>query len=177
MVANLSTSQVVEEACRRAGGDYYQSPVGEANVVAAMRERQAVVGGEGNGGVILPALHFTRDAPLAAALTLQLLADTGGSLGDIVAGYSRFTIIKDRVARPEVELSSVLSQIVQTLSGAAVDRRDGLHLRWPDREMWLHVRSSGTEPILRFIAEGPSSELSEIHRLIEVAKEVVERRT
>ncbi len=177
VVANLSTSQVVEEACRRAGGEYYQSPVGEANVVAAMRERQAVVGGEGSGGVVLPALHFTRDAPLAAALTLQLLAETDGSLGEIVAGYPQLRIIKDRVARPEVELSQVFSEIVETLSGAAVDRHDGLHLRWPDREMWLHVRSSGTEPILRFIAEGPSSELPEIHRLIEVAKKVIERRT
>lgn len=167
VVANLSTSQIVETVCQEAGTDYRQSPVGEANVAAEMRRVGAVVGGEGNGGVILPALHYTRDAPLAVALVLQLLAETGVSLHEIVAGYPHFCIVKDRFPRRDLAIDELLARVEKTFPDAELDRRDGLHLRWRERHMWLHCRPSGTEPILRVIGEGPRDREGEVRELIE----------
>jgi phosphomannomutase len=174
VVANLSTSQIVETVCREAGAEYHQSPVGEANVAATMREVGAVVGGEGNGGVILPALHLTRDAPLAAAMALQLLAETEERIAEIVAKYPQFTIVKGRFPRRGVDLD-VLAELEEAFPGADIDRRDGIHLRWPDRRMWLHCRASGTEPILRVIAEGPRDREAEVRELMDGAGVVMAR--
>jgi phosphomannomutase len=173
VVANLSTSQAVAAVCEAAGVEYRQAPVGEANVAAEMRRAGAIVGGEGNGGVILPALHYTRDAPLAVALILQLLAETGDPLSAIVAQLPHFCIVKDRFPRTDVELDALAGDIVRAFPGAEIDRRDGVHLRWPKRRMWLHCRPSGTEPILRVIAEGPGESEGEVRRLVAKAGELV----
>lgn len=175
VVANLSTSQIVETVCSEAGAEYHQSPVGEANVAAAMRAAGAVVGGEGNGGVILPALHLTRDAPLAVALILQLLAEMGMALGAIVAAYPQFVIVKNRFPRGRIELDTLAGELESAFPGAVTDRRDGLHLRWPKRQMWLHCRASGTEPILRVIAEGPQEAEAEVRELVDGAGSIVAR--
>ncbi|MGD2153936.1 MAG: phosphoglucosamine mutase [Gemmatimonadales bacterium] len=175
VVANLSTSQIVETVCREAGAEYHQSPVGEANVAAAMRAVRAVVGGEGNGGVILPALHLTRDAPLGVALVLQLLAETGMTLGAIVAGYPQFVIVKNRFQRGHGALDDLAGELETAFPGAVADRRDGLHLRWPDRRIWLHIRASGTEPILRVIAEGPLDSEAEVRQLVDGAGAILPR--
>jgi phosphomannomutase len=173
VVANLSTSQIVEVVVEKAGADYQQTPVGEANVAAGMREATAMVGGEGNGGVILPELHLTRDAPLAVALILQLLASAEGRVSQIVAEYPQFQIVKDRFPLPEVETREILARVEQAFSGAEIDRRDGVHLRWRDQRKWLHCRPSGTEPILRVIAEGPAEEEAEIRQLVDAAGAIV----
>jgi phosphomannomutase len=131
-----------------------RAPVGEVNVAIRMREEQAVVGGEGNGGVILPGLHLGRDAPLAAALVLQLLSDGEQSLSEIVSDYPRYAIVKDKIDRPSVALDSVYDALRSSFSDANVDTQDGLRLSWPDS--WVHIRPSGTEPIVRVIAEAPS---------------------
>ena len=175
VVANLSTSQIVETVCHEAGADYSQSPVGEANVAAAMRTSGAVVGGEGNGGVILPALHYTRDAPLAVALLLQLLAETGCSTGEIVTQYPQFCIIKDRFQRGDVRVVELLDEIAKSFPGAEIDRQDGVHLRWRDRRRWLHCRPSGTEPILRVIGEGLREEEEEVREMVNAAGAIVAR--
>lgn len=166
VVANLSTSQIVEAVCVEAGVDYHQSPVGEANVAAAMREVGAVVGGEGNGGVILPALHYTRDAPLAMAMILQLLAETEASLQEVVAQYPHFFIVKDRVPRGGLAVGDLLARVEKAFPDAELDHRDGLHLRWRQRAMWVHCRPSGTEPILRVIGEGPRERADEVRELV-----------
>ncbi len=173
VVANLSTSQVVEDACVRAGAEYRQAPVGEANVASLMREAKAVVGGEGNGGVILPALHFTRDAPLAVALILQLIAESGLSLQELVAEHPRYVILKDKVPRMELELDQLAGEIQAEFPGAESDWSDGLHLRWRAQKSWLHVRPSGTEPIVRLIAEGPVADEARIGELIEASKKLM----
>ena len=173
VVANLSTSQIVEAVCEEAGADYHQSPVGEANVALAMREVGAVVGGEGNGGVILPALHYTRDAPLAVALVLQLLAETGASLKDIVAQYPHFFIVKDRFPRADLAIGDLLARLGKAFPDAELDRRDGLHLRWRRRQVWLHCRPSGTEPILRVIGEGPREREGEVRELVRAAGSMI----
>ena len=154
VVTNLSTSRVVEDAATAAGVECRRAPVGEVNVAVAMRESGAVIGGEGNGGVILPELHLGRDAPLGAALLLQLLLEEGRPLSAIVADLPRYVIVKDKLDRPDAPLGSVYDALRGAFPDATVDTQDGLRLSWPDR--WVHVRPSGTEPIVRVIAEAPT---------------------
>lgn len=156
VVTNLSTSRIVDDIAAEAGSRVIRAPVGEVNVATRMRAEHAVVGGEGNGGVILPDLHLGRDAPLAAALTLQLLHESDGTLSAVVAAYPQYYIVKDKLDRPLVGLDDVYSSLRASFADAAVDTQDGLRLSWPDR--WVHVRPSGTEPIVRVIAEAPTEE-------------------
>ena len=154
VVTNLSSSQCIADAARRAGQTTYRTRVGEANVAARMREVGAVIGGEGNGGVMLPELHATRDAPVAAALVIQLIAERRESLGRIVAERPRYAIAKRKVERPETPLETVYTRLEnESESVPEVDHQDGLRLSWPALGAWLHVRPSGTEPIVRVIAE------------------------
>ena len=159
VVANLSTSRIVDDLVAEFGSEVIRAPVGEVNVAVRMRDEGAVVGGEGNGGVILPELHLGRDAPLAAALILQLLVDEGGSLGGIVARFPQYRIVKDKLDRPDGKLDAVYESLREAFPDADVDQQDGLRLSWPDR--WVHVRPSGTEPIVRVIAEAPTTEEAE----------------
>jgi phosphomannomutase len=156
VVTNLSTSRIVDDVAGKAGGRVVRAPVGEVNVAVRMRAEGAVVGGEGNGGVILPDLHLGRDAPLAAALVLQLLAGSKQMLSEIVSEYPSYAIVKDKLDRPPVALDAVYDALRSAFQGAEVDTQDGLRLSWPDR--WVHIRPSGTEPIVRVIAEASSLE-------------------
>ncbi|MDP2480463.1 MAG: phosphoglucosamine mutase [Candidatus Palauibacterales bacterium] len=158
VVTNLSSSRVISDAARRAGQPVHLAPVGEANVARRMRETGAVVGGEGNGGVMLPALHLTRDAPLAACLVLGLLAAGGVSLEGWLADRPHYAIAKRRTARPEGSPEALYGALLADApTGASEDRQDGLRLDWPGEGRWVHVRPSGTEPILRVIAEAPTA--------------------
>ena len=154
VVANLSTSLVVEDAARSRGARFVRAPVGEANVARAIRDEGALIGGEGNGGVMLPALHIGRDAPLGVALILHLLAATGVTLSQLVSAAPRYTIVKAKGPRGP-ELRPLYDRLRQRFPDAVADERDGLRLSWRDR--WLHVRPSGTEPIVRLIAEAPTA--------------------
>jgi phosphomannomutase len=154
VVTNLSTSRLVADVAAEAGCELVLAPVGEVNVAVKMRSIGAVVGGEGNGGVILPDLHLGRDAPLAAALILQLLHESNGTLSAVVAQYPQYRIVKDKLDRPDAPLDAVYASLREAFAGAEVDTQDGLRLTWPDR--WVHVRPSGTEPIVRVIAEAPT---------------------
>jgi phosphomannomutase len=153
LVTNLSTSLVVEDAARAAGVEAVRAPVGEVNVAVRMRELKAPIGGEGNGGVILPEVHLGRDAPIGAALLLQLLVEEGRPLSTIVASLPRYVIVKDKLPRPNASLDTVYGALRKAFPDASADTQDGLRLAWPDR--WVHVRPSGTEPIVRVIAEAP----------------------
>ena len=151
VVTNLSTSRIVDDVAAAAGGTVVRAPVGEVNVATRMRDDGALVGGEGNGGVIVTELHLGRDAPAGAALVLQLLAQAGVPLSDIVGQYPRYSIVKDKLDRPNGSLEAVYGALTSAFIDADVDRQDGLRFSWPDR--WVHVRPSGTEPIVRVIAE------------------------
>jgi phosphomannomutase len=170
-VTNLSTSLVVGEAVRRAGSTLLLAPVGEVNVAVKMRDAKAVIGGEGNGGVILPELHLGRDAPVGVALILQLLAESGQSLSAIVSELPRFSIVKDKLDRPKAPLDTVYAALKAEFRDADVDTQDGLRLSWKDR--WVHVRPSGTEPIVRVIAEGPTEK--DARALVQRAREPLNR--
>jgi phosphomannomutase len=165
VVANLSTSQVVEDAARAGGATFLRAPVGEANVVRTMLQAGALIGGEGNGGVILPALHMGRDAPLGVALILQYLALENRPVSALVAGAPRYRIVKSKVPRG-ADLGSVSKLLKARFRDAVVDEQDGLRLGWADR--WVHLRPSGTEPVVRFIAEAPSE--AEAEELVGVCR-------
>jgi phosphomannomutase len=169
VVVNLSTSLVVEDAARAAGARLVRAPVGEANVARAIRDEGAAIGGEGNGGVMLPALHIGRDAPLGVALILHLLAVSGVTVSELVASSPRYTIVKAKGPRGP-DLGPLYRHLQDTFPDADTDERDGLRLSWPDR--WLHVRPSGTEPIVRFIAEAPTA--AEAEALIARARELLQ---
>jgi phosphomannomutase len=159
IVTNLSTSRIVDDIAQEQGRRVIRAPVGEVNVATKMRSENAPIGGEGNGGVILTEVHLGRDAPLGAALMLQLLLEEGKPLSEIVASYPRYSIVKDKLDRPAAPLDTVYSSLKTTFSDADVDTQDGLRLTWADR--WVHVRPSGTEPIVRVIAEAPTVEEAE----------------
>lgn len=171
IVTNLSTSRIVDDVATRAGRDVVRAPVGEVNVATRMRSEHAPIGGEGNGGVILSEIHLGRDAPVGVALILQLLLETGQSLSEIVDEYPRYSIVKDKLDRPDAPLGDVYEALRSTFPDAASDTQDGLRLSWPDR--WVHVRPSGTEPIVRVIAEAPSE--SAARDLIRAGREAVEQ--
>lgn len=167
VVCNLSTSLVVEDAAKAYGADVVRAPVGEAHVARKILELGAKIGGEGNGGVMYPALHAGRDAPLAAALALTLLAREGATIGELVAAAPRYVIVKGKVPRGAA-LDRVYAGLRGRFADAQVNVEDGLRLSWADR--WLHVRASNTEPIIRLIAEAPSGAAAE--GLVEEGRQV-----
>ncbi|MEP6492329.1 MAG: phosphoglucosamine mutase [bacterium] len=154
VVTNLSTSRIVEDVAVAAGVSAIRAPVGEVNVAVRMRDEGAPIGGEGNGGVILSEVHLGRDAPVGAALLLQLLHEENKPLSEIVSALPRYVIVKDKLDRPDASLATVYDALCSAFPEAAADTQDGLRLSWPDR--WVHVRPSGTEPIVRVIAEAPT---------------------
>src|SRR5438477_6723401 len=158
VVCNLSTSLVVEDAARECGAEVVRTPVGEVHVARAILRLAAVIGGEGNGGVMYPALHVGRDAPVAAALLLALLARDGKRVSELVAAAPRYVILKGKAERgtrnAEQGLDDVYAAVRKRFPEGNVDTQDGLRLAWRDR--WLHVRPSNTEPIIRLIAEAPT---------------------
>jgi len=153
VVTNLSTSQILDDVAQAYECKVVRSPVGEINVASRMKEIGAVVGGEGNGGVILPAVHYTRDAPLGAALILQHLLDEGGSISDAAARWPSYSIVKEKMSFPREHLDAAYSALRTRYADAGSDESDGLRLNWAEDRRWLHVRPSGTEPIVRLIAE------------------------
>ena len=165
VVCNLSTSLVVEDAARACGADVVRTPVGEAHVARAIVRLGAVIGGEGNGGVMYPALHVGRDAPVAAALLLTLLARENRRVSQLVAAGPRYVIVKAKVPRGPA-LEPAYAALRHRFADAEVDTQDGLRLAWPNR--WLHVRPSNTEPIIRLIAEAPSD--AEARPLVDEAR-------
>lgn len=158
VVANLSTSLVVEDAATSAGAVFERAPVGEANVARLIRQHGAVIGGEGNGGVMFPQVHTGRDAPVGLALILHLLATTKLTVSGLVEAAPRYSIVKVKVPRRD-DLAPSYQRLQSRFADATADSRDGLRLAWPGR--WVHLRPSGTEPVIRIIAEAATAEDAE----------------
>ena len=150
VVVNLSTSNLIEHVAAAHGVEVFRSPVGEANVVAGMRSHGAVVGGEGSGGLIFPAVHHCRDSFAGMALLLEYVAG-GGSVAGFVDALPPRARLAGKLPLPAAVPRSVLLQLRDGYPDAELDLRDGLKATWPDR--WLHVRASNTEPVLRVMVE------------------------
>lgn len=154
LVVNLSTSMVIDELARRHKVALYRTAIGEANVMAGMRAHKARLGGEGNGGVILPAVQPGRDAATAIALVLIGLQERGISLGEWNDQFPQFAMVKESFPLTRVTAAQALAQVRKAFRGKKMDETDGLKVVMADR--WLHVRPSNTEPIVRLFAEAPT---------------------
>lgn len=154
-VSNLSSSRALRDVTERHGGTYEAAQVGEVNVVAKMRETGAVIGGEGNGGVIYPECHYGRDALVGVALMLTQMAKSGKTLTQLRASYPQYVISKNRIdLRPGIDVDAILEKVRKAHSSDKVDTRDGVKIDFA--ESWVHLRKSNTEPIIRIYAEAHS---------------------
>jgi phosphomannomutase len=155
VVINMSSSRVVEDIARQFGVPCHRSAVGEANVVEQMRATGAVLGGEGNGGVIDPRVGWVRDPFIGMALVLDVMAETGQKLSVLVDELPAYTIVKDKYEVSRDRLPKLNDALRKRWPEARANTLDGLRLDWADR--WVHIRPSNTEPIVRVIAEAPSA--------------------
>ena len=154
-VSNLSSSRALRDVTERHGGKYYASAVGEVNVVAKMKEVGAVIGGEGNGGVIYPELHYGRDALVGTALFLTWLAHKGMTMTQLRATYPPYFASKNKIElTPAIDVDKVLREIKERYAGENVNDIDGVKIDFA--ENWVHLRKSNTEPIIRVYTEAKS---------------------
>ncbi len=159
-VSNLSSSQALKDITLKNGAEYHASAVGEINVVEKMKEVNAVIGGEGNGGIIYPPIHYGRDALTGIALFLTHLAKTGKTVKGIKKDLPDYFISKHKIElSPGIDLSDILSKISEKYSKHSIDKTDGVKIHF-DNE-WVHLRKSNTEPIIRIYAESDSEVKSE----------------
>jgi phosphomannomutase len=154
-VTNLSTSRMLDDVAAKFGGRVLRTPVGEANVIDAMLAQGAAVGGEGNGGVIDPRIVPGRDSLVGIAYVLQLMADTGKSISELVAEMPRYEIVKTKFECRVEDARRVVEAVKEQFAAEQVDTQDGVRVDWPAARAWVHARPSNTEPIMRIIAEAP----------------------
>ena len=170
-VSNLSSSRALGDVTRSHGCSYEASAVGEVNVVTKMKQAGAVIGGEGNGGVIYPEAHYGRDALVGVALFLTLLAQSGKTVTQLKAGYPPYEIAKEKVQlTPDIDVDAVLERMKQHYAGEKITDIDGVKIDFADS--WVHLRKSNTEPIIRIYAEAHTME--EAEQLAATVKKVME---
>ena len=151
-VSNLSSSRALSDVTQMHGGEYFASAVGEVNVVAKMKEVGAVIGGEGNGGVIYPELHYGRDALVGAALFLTYLAEKGMTMTELRKTYPAYFASKNKIElTPAIDVDKVLREMKSRYANEKVNDADGVKIDFP--ENWVHLRKSNTEPIIRVYTE------------------------
>ena len=156
VVVNVSTTRAIEDVAARSGVDVVRTKVGEIHVAKRMREVGAVIGGEGNGGVILPDVHLGRDAPVGIALTLQQLAEFEGPLSKLHAVLPHYVMSKQRIELADIDPQRALAALRERYANEELDLTDGVKIL--TERSWVHVRPSNTEPILRIMAEAPTRE-------------------
>jgi len=159
-VSNLSSSRALRDITQKHGGNYSAAAVGEVNVVEKMKETSAIIGGEGNGGIIYPELHYGRDALVGLALVLSQLASKEVKMSELRRGYPDYYISKNKIQLSlDTKPDDIIVAIAEKYSEQNPDLRDGVKIDFPDS--WIHVRKSNTEPILRIYAEAGSLDESE----------------
>jgi phosphomannomutase len=151
VVANLSTTTALDDVAISFGCPIFHTKIGEVNVTEEMKKQRAVIGGEGNGGVIYPRINFARDSLVGMALVLHLIAQTGKTVTELLKGFPHYTIVKDKMACPSDKLAAVQKMLQQEYAGYRLDTRDGIKVTLPTG--WFLVRGSNTEPIIRVVAE------------------------
>ena len=173
-VSNLASTRALKQITEKHGCEYNASAVGEVNVVAKMKETNAVIGGEGNGGIIIPELHYGRDALAGLALFLTHLAKFGKSASMLRATYPNYHISKNKIElTPDISVDGVLNSIKEKYSSNPINTLDGVKIEF-DNE-WVQLRKSNTEPIIRIFAESESESTAEhlAMKLIQDIKEVI----
>ena len=171
-VSNLSSSRALRDVTLAHGCQYTASAVGEVNVVTEMKRTGAVIGGEGNGGVIYPALHYGRDALVGVALFLTLLAKSGKTVSQLKSGYPQYSIAKNKVQlTPEINVEAILAEVKKEYSNEKITDIDGVKIDFEDS--WVHLRKSNTEPLIRIYSEASTIERAE--QLGNDIKAVIER--
>lgn len=173
-VSNLSSTRALRDVTERAGGQYFAAAVGEVNVVNMMKEQQAVIGGEGNGGVIYPELHYGRDALAGIALFLTHLAKSGLTTSRLRATYPNYYISKNKIElTPDIDVDQVLVEMQEKYAKQPVNTIDGVKIEF-DKE-WVHLRKSNTEPIIRIYAESDAIATADhlANKIIDDIKEII----
>lgn len=169
-VSNLSSTRALADITKRYSGQYSAAAVGEVNVVNEMKRVNAVIGGEGNGGVIVPDLHYGRDALAGIAIFLSLIAEKRMTATALRATYPHYEIIKDKISlTPELNLDEILSRIKVAFASEKLNEIDGLKIDFENG--WVHMRKSNTEPIVRIYAEAASQEVAQ--NLIDKVKAII----
>ena len=173
-VSNLSSTRALRDVTERAGGEYAAAAVGEVNVVTKMKETNAVIGGEGNGGIIYPELHYGRDALVGIALFLTHLAKSGLTVSRLRSSYPGYFISKNKIElTPEIDTDEVLVQMQKRYAKQPVNTIDGVKIEFGKE--WVHLRKSNTEPIIRIYAESDSNSTADYlaQKIIGDIKEII----
>jgi phosphomannomutase len=159
-VSNLSSTRALRDVTEKHGGTYYASAVGEVNVVSKMKEMHAVIGGEGNGGIIVPELHYGRDALIGIALFLSHLATFGKSMSQLRSTYPQYVISKNKIELDaSIDLQKIFTSLKEKYKAQPINDIDGLKIEFG--KDWVHLRPSNTEPIIRIYSEGSNDTTAE----------------
>jgi phosphomannomutase len=176
-VSNLSSTRALRDVTEKAGGKYFASAVGEVNVVNAMKEHNAVIGGEGNGGIIYPELHYGRDALVGIALFLTHLAQANMPVSRLRKGYPEYHISKNKIElTPGLNVDEILEMIRQKYEKNPINTVDGVKIEFGKE--WVHLRKSNTEPIIRIYSESDTQATADYlaNKIISDIKEVVSQK-
>lgn len=172
-VSNMSSSRALRDITEKHGGTYEASAVGEVNVVALMKTNEAIIGGEGNGGIIYPELHYGRDALVGVALFLSLLAERKVSVRQLRDSYPSYFMSKNKIElTPQIDVDAILKEMTTRYENENISTVDGVKIDFPDN--WVHLRKSNTEPIIRIYTEAFSQTEADAlaNRIIEEIKEI-----
>ena len=175
-VSNLSSSRALRDVTEKFGGEYFSAAVGEVNVTTKMKECGALIGGEGNGGVIYPALHYGRDAMVGIALFLTNLAYKKCRVTELLGTYPQYTIAKNKIQLSDKSLiDKILNKMKEIYSSENINDIDGVKISFESEKKWVHLRKSNTEPIIRIYAEAPDAAQAEklAEDIIGIARDII----
>jgi len=174
--SNLSSSRALRDVTEQYGGEYHAAAVGEVNVTTKMKECDCIIGGEGNGGVIYPALHYGRDAMVGVALFLTNLAYKKMTVSELLKTYPQYVIAKNKIELSDKALiDKILDEIKNEYASEDINTIDGVKISFESRREWVHLRRSNTEPIIRIYAEAATKEAADAlaQQIIDIAKRII----
>ena len=174
--SNLSSSRALRDVTEQYGGEYFAAAVGEVNVTTKMKQCEALIGGEGNGGVIYPALHYGRDAMVGVALFLTNLAYKKMKVSELLATYPQYIIAKNKIELSDSALiDRILDEVKEVYAAEDINTLDGVKISFEARKEWVHLRRSNTEPIIRIYAEAATKEAADAlaQQIIDIANKII----
>ncbi|TXI68226.1 MAG: phosphoglucosamine mutase, partial [Flavobacterium sp.] len=172
-VSNMSSSRALRDITEKHGGTYQASAVGEVNVVELMKKTNAIIGGEGNGGIIYPSSHYGRDSIVGAALFLTYLANQDKTVAEVRASFPQYYMSKNKIElTPQIDVDNVLATLTEKYKSENISTIDGVKIDFPTE--WVHLRKSNTEPIIRIYTEAPTQSEADVlaERFVKELKEI-----